>query len=184
MFLQPIWKAVWWMQGKLQPIVAIGSFHCIYCTNNNNIIFASNFSIPNNINLLILLIFSGLLLFYMLSTSIYKSHALLVFQRSFFLNICFLSGIIIFSHTKNKGRSSTQTSATLLSTGIAFLQFILYQIYSLCCSCGVGRSLRNVRANEDQVHAILDISSRLEHHKYSTEKQPLIDDYNSDEPTY
>jgi hypothetical protein len=81
-----------------------------------------------------------------------------------------------------------QTSAILFSAGIAFLQFcgiILYQIYSLCCSCGVRRDLNNVRVHEDQVHAILDISSRLEHHKYSAEKQPLIDpDFTSDEPTY
>jgi hypothetical protein len=84
-----------------------------------------------------------------------------------------------------------QTNATFISTGIAFLQFcgiILYQIYSLCRSCGVGRSWTNVRVHEDQVHAILDISSRLDHHKYSAEKQPLIDpnhsDCNSDEPTY
>ena len=133
------------------------------------VIFASNFSIPNfnGINLLILLICAGLLLFYMFSTSIYKNHALLVFHSSFFLNICFLSGFIIFSHTKTKVRSSMQTSATLISTGIAFIQFcgiILYQIYSLCHSCGVGRGLNKVyRVHEDQVNAILDISSRLEH---------------------
>jgi hypothetical protein len=82
-----------------------------------------------------------------------------------------------------------QTNATFISTGIAFLQFcgiILYQIYSLCHSCGVGRGPNKFRrVHEDQVHAILDISSRLERHKYSAEKQPLIDpDYNSDEPTY
>jgi hypothetical protein len=141
--------------------------------------------------LLILLIFIGLLQFYMFSTSVYKSHALLVFHSSFFLNLCFLSGFIIFSHTKGKVRSSMQTSATLLSAGIAFLQFcgiILYQIYSLCRSCGVRRGLNNIRVHEDQVHAILDITSRLDHHKYSAERQPLIDpnhnDYNSDEPTY
>ena len=102
------------------------------------VIFASNFSIPNGVNLLILLIIVGLLLFYMLAASMYKSHALLVFHSSFFLNICFLSGFIIFSYTNSKVRSSMQASATLISTGIAFLQFcviILYQIYLLCRSC-------------------------------------------------
>ena len=156
------------------------------------VVFVSNFSIPNGINLLILLICAGVLLFYMLSTSIYKSHALLVFHSSYFLNICFLSGFIIFSHTKTKVRSSMQTSATLISTGIAFLQFcgiILYQIYSLYRSCRVGRSLNKVyRVHEDQVDAILDMSSRLERREYSAERQPLIDpnhsDHNSDEPTY
>ena len=147
--------------------------------------FASNFSIPNGVNLLILLIFMGLLQFYMLTTSVYKSHALLVFHSSFFLNICFLSGFIIFSNTN---KSPLKASATLLSTGIAFLQFcciILYQTFSLCHSCGVGKGLSNVQVNEDQVDAILDISSRIEHHKYSAEKQQLLDpDYDSDEPTY
>ena len=156
------------------------------------VVFTANFSILNGINLLILLICAGLLLFFVFSASIYKSHALLVFHSSFFLNVCFLSGFIIFSHNKSKGRSSMQTSATLLSTGIAFLQLcgiILYQIYSLCHSCGVGRSLSKVhRVHEDQMDAILDISSQFERRKYSTERQPLIDpnqsDYNSDEPTY
>ena len=81
-----------------------------------------------------------------------------------------------------------QTSATLLSTGIAFLLFcgiILYQIVSLCCSCRVGRGLSNVQVNEEQVDAILDISSRIQHHKYSAENQQLLNpDYDSDEPTY
>ena len=148
------------------------------------VIFTSNFSIPNSINLLILLICAGLLLFYMFSTSIYKSHTLLVFHSSFFLNICFLSGFIIFSHTNSNDRSSIQTSATLISTGIAFLQFcgiILYQIYSLYCSYGMRRGLNKVhRVHEDQVDAILDISSRLEHHKYSAERQPLIDPKHND----
>ena len=153
------------------------------------VIFASNFSIPDDTNLLILLIFVGLLQFYMLATSIYKHHALMVFDSSFFLNICFLSGCIIFCHTNSDVKSSTQTSVTLLSTGVAFLQFcsiILYQIYSLCRSCGVGRGLSRVQVNEEQVHAILDISSRFKHRKDSAEKQPLIGPNHSDseEPTY
>ena len=79
-----------------------------------------------------------------------------------------------------------RTSVTFISTGIAFLQFygiILYQIYSLRRSCGVGRGPSNNRAHEEQLHAILDISSRLEHSDtYSAKEQPLIDP--NDEPTY
>ena len=150
------------------------------------VIFASNFSIPNGANLLILLVSVGLLLFYMLAASLYKSHVLLVFHSSFFLNICFLSGFIIFSDTNSKIKSTMQTSVTFISTGIAFLQFcgiILYQIYSLCRSCGVIRDPSNIRAYEEQLHAMLDISSRLEHSDtYSAKEQPLID--RNDEPTY
>ena len=153
--------------------------------------FASNFSIPNDINLLILLIFAGGLLFYMFAMKLYKSHALLAFQSSFLLNLCFLSGFIIFSHTKGKVKSSMQTSAAALSIGVAFLQFccvILYQIYLLCHSYGVGRKQSKVQVNdhEEQSHAILDISSRHMDQKYSSEKQPLMDPNHSDSdgPTY
>ena len=146
--------------------------------------FATNFSIPNDINLLILLIFAGVLLFYMLTFGVYKSHVLLAFQSSFFLNLCFLSGFIIFSHTKSKARSSIQTSAAVLSIGIAFLQFccvIVYQIYTMSCrSCRVRKSQRNIDLNEEQSHAILDISSRHKAMKYFAEKQPLMDPNPSD----
>jgi hypothetical protein len=100
--------------------------------------------------------------------------------------LCFLSGFIIFSHTKNTVRSSMQTSATMLSIGVAFLQFcciIVYQIYA-CHSCRVRKSLteRYVQLNdsEEQSHAILDISSRYKNQKYCAEKQPLIDANHSD----
>ena len=79
-----------------------------------------------------------------------------------------------------------QTSVTFISIGTAFLQFcgiILYQIYSLCRSCGGRRDPSNIRAHEEQLHAILDISSRFEHSDmYSAKEQPLID--RNDEPTY
>ena len=153
--------------------------------------FATNFSIPSDINLLILLIFTGVLLFYTSAMSPYESHALLAFQNSFFLNLCFLSGFIIFSQTKNKHEPSIQTCATVISIGVAFLQFcgiIVYQMYSLCHS-RKRRSQSNVQVlNEEQSHAILDISSRHKGQKYSAEKQPLMDpksnNSDSDEPTY
>ena len=143
--------------------------------------FATNFSIPSDINLLFLLIFAGVLLFYMLTTGVYKNHALLAFQSSFFLNLCFLSGFIIFSHTKGKARSSMQISAAVLSIGVAFLQsccIVVYQIYTM--SCKERKSQRNVELNEEQSHAILDISSRHKDKRYSAEKQPLMDPNLSD----
>ena len=145
--------------------------------------FATNFSIPNDINLLILCIFVGVLHFYMFAMSVYKSHVLLVFQSSFFLNLCFLSGFIIFSHTKSKVTSSMQTSAAVLSIGVVFLQFcciIVYQIYTM--SCKERKTQKNVELNEEQSHAILDISSRHKDNlkKYSAEKQPLMDPNQSD----
>ena len=84
-----------------------------------------------------------------------------------------------------------QTSATVISIGVAFFQFcgiIVSQIYSLCHSCirRVKRSQSNVQVNEEQSDAILDISSQHKDQKYSTEKQPLMDPNHSDddEPTY
>ena len=148
--------------------------------------FATNFAIPSGINLLFLLIFAGLLLFYMLTTGVYKSRVLLAFQSSFFLNLCFLSGFIIFSHTKSEARSSMQTSAAVLSIGVAFLQFcciIVYQVYTMSChSCRVRKSQRNIELNEEhaQSHAILDISSRYKDKRYFSEKQPLMDPNSSD----
>ena len=146
--------------------------------------FATNFSIPSDINLLILLIFAGVLLFYMLTMGVYKSHVLLAFHSSFFLNLCFLSGFIIFSHTKSKARLSMQTSAAVLSVGISSLQFcciIVYQIYTMSChSCRVRKSQRNIELNEEQSHATLGISSRHKDMKYFAEKQPLMDPNSSD----
>ena len=146
--------------------------------------FATNFSIPSDINLFILLIFVGVLLFYMFAMSIYKSHVLLTFQGSFFLNLCFLSGFIIFSHTKSQVKSSMQTSGAVLSIGVAFVQFcgiIVHQIYSYNYSACKVRKSGNVRLlNEEQSQAILDISSRFKDQKYSAEKQPLMDQNHSD----
>ena len=68
--------------------------------------------------------------------------------------------------------------------GISFLQFcciFVYQIYTMsCCSCRVSKSQRNIELNEEQSHAILDISSRHKGMKYFAEKQPLMDPNPSD----
>ena len=49
-----------------------------------------------------------------------------------------------------------------------------------CHSCRVRKSQRNVELNEEQSHAILDISSRHKDKRYSAEKQPLMDPNPSD----
>ena len=164
----------------------------------NFIVFISNFSILNSINLLIPLICAGPLLFYMFSTSIYKSHALLVFHSSFYLNICFLSGFIIFPTPKARVGPLCRQVLHLSLLELPFFSFVV--LFSLtrftlvlCCSCGVGRGLNKVyQVHEDQVDTILaiDISSPLERRKHSIERQPLIDPNHSnhncysDEPTY
>ena len=75
-----------------------------------------------------------------------------------------------------------QTSAAVLSIGIAFLQFcciIVYQIYTMSChSCKVRKSRNN--EEQSQCHAILDISSRHKDKEYSAEKQLLMDPNPSD----
>ena len=74
-----------------------------------------------------------------------------------------------------------QTSAAVLSIEVAFLQFcgiIMHQIYSYTL-CKVRKTPGIVQLNEEQSHAILDISSRFKDHKHSAEKQPLLDQNHS-----
>ena len=47
-------------------------------------------------------------------------------------------------------------------------------------SCKGRKTQRNVELNEEQSHAILDISSRHKDKRYSAEKQPLMDPNLSD----
>ena len=79
-----------------------------------------------------------------------------------------------------------ETSATFISTGIAFLQFCgIIHYHGRFTHCAVYVEWEEV--HEDQVDAILDISSRFEHCKHFAERQLLIDpnhsDHNSDEET-
>ena len=54
--------------------------------------FASNFAIPQDISLILLLAAAGVLLFYMTMTNVHKHHSVMAFQGLFFLNLCLLSG--------------------------------------------------------------------------------------------
>ena len=150
--------------------------------------FASNFSLPENVSLLLLLVSAGLLLFYVLFRNLYKTHVVMVFQSSLLLNLCLLSGGMLFAHTKRKFKPTIQATTVGLSTGIAFLQFyfiIIYQIYFMCFSRARGKDVSEIKVNEEQAHAILDISTRLKH-PGTSENQPLLVPIQSDSdvPTY
>ena len=153
------------------------------------LLFASNFTIPQDTNLLILLVLTGFLMFYMFSMSVYKSHFVLVFQSSFFFNLILLSGFMTFAH---KIKLTMKEAVVGLSIGTAFLQFccvILYRIYLVWCSSANDRDGVKGGVNEEQAHAILDISTQVKDPKYSTEalNQPLLlpnHQSNRDTPTY
>ena len=138
--------------------------------------FASNFAIPQDISLVLLLTFVGVMLFFMSMRNVHKRHSVMAFQGTFFLNLCLLSGFMIFAHTKKKGRHSLQAFVVGLSTGVVFLQFcglILYQSYLMCCS-NRRRNVVNVHVIEEQNHAILDIKVGSENIKDPDEIEPLL----------
>ena len=141
------------------------------------ITFASNFAIPQDINLLLLLIIAGTLLFFMFWRRVYKSHSVMTFYGTFLLNLCLLSGFIIFAHTKRKVKHTVKATVVGLSTGIVFLQFccvIFYRICFICHSYTSKRKVFNVQENDEQVRAILDISARLKGMPDPAEIQPLL----------
>ena len=138
--------------------------------------FASNFAIPQDISLISLLTFAGVLLFYISMVNVHKRHSVMAFQGIFFLNLCLLSGFMIFAHTKKKVKHSLQAFVVGLSTGVVFLQFcclIFYQIYLMCCT-NRRRNVLNIHINEfeEQTHAILDIKTRSK--ADPAENEPLL----------
>ena len=150
--------------------------------------FASTFAIPQTINLLILLVFAGVLLFYVVLASPYKTHTFLAFQSSFFLNLALLSGFIIY--TKGRTEPTTQAAVVGLSTGVVFLQFcfvILHSIYTVCYVLIRGKkgkvSETDTYDQQEQIQAILDINYRPEDPSFAIEDQPLLTNA-SNTPTY
>ena len=109
------------------------------------VIFASTFTVPRSINLLLLLFFGIILLFYMALVHPYKNKTVLLLQSSFLMNLTILSGFAIFTRTHSNG-PSLQAVAVGLSTGVAFLQFcgiVLHAVIAPRCSC------RRVRRSSD-----------------------------------
>ena len=92
--------------------------------------FASTFNVPQNINLILLLIIAVALLFYIAQTHPYKNRVVLLLQSSFLANLAIVSGFIIFTQTHQNG-PTLQAVAVGLSTGIAFLQFCGIVIHAM-----------------------------------------------------
>ena len=101
-----------------------------------HVTFASTFAIPQNVNLLLLLIIGTLLTFYMARTHPYKSLAVLLFNCIFFMNLTLLSGFFFFTYTQPYNGATLRSVAIGLSTGVSFLQFccaVLTAIVKPCC---------------------------------------------------
>ena len=144
--------------------------------------FASAFEISQPINLLILLVFAGALLFYMLLVRIYKSQRILAFHSFCFLNLSLLSGFITFTHTRRNTDPTIQAAVVGLSIGFVFIQFcciILHRVYALCCLHRQNTYSPQARISEQQIHAILEISTQPEN--ILTENKPLLQSTNSDD---
>ena len=99
------------------------------------IMFASSFSIPKNINLLLLVIFGMLLVIYLSLTHPYKNRAVLLLNASYIINLTLLGVSFFFTYTQPNA-TSLQSIAIGLSTGAIFLQFcgiVLAAIIRPCC---------------------------------------------------
>ena len=121
------------------------------------ITFASNFAIPHDFNLLILLCSAAGLLFFMLAIGVYKRPSIMVFEGTLLLNLCLLSGGTIFAHANRRYRHA-RGFVVGLSTGIVsnqFLCLIIYRIYSICRSYQLVRNVRRDQVHEEQVQHIL-----------------------------
>ena len=111
------------------------------------LIATSSFGIPYAINLLILLVFATLLLFYTNLMQVYKNSGNLLLDSSFNINLIILSGVFILTYTQPHSEK-LQTIAVGISTGCAFLQFCGIVLYMLIKQCA-PHVCTNKPANED-----------------------------------
>ena len=134
--------------------------------------FASTFTVPQSINLLLLLTIGILLLFCMALTQPYKSKTVFFLQSFSLVNLTILGVFAIFAYSYPNG-PSIQTIVVGLSTGVAFIQFcgiVLYALIAPRCSCkqrhrplegeGVGKNfvdpVENVSDSSGYRDSILD----------------------------
>ena len=138
------------------------------------LIFASTFTVPQSINLLLLLIFGILLLFYMVLKRPYKNKSVLLLQSSFLINLTILSGLAIFARTQHN-EADLQTIAVGLSIGVAFLQFcgvVLHAVFAPRCSC--KRQLPECEFEANNAELVPSVAGYRD--SILNETQPLITD--------
>ena len=111
------------------------------------LISTSSFGVLYAINLLILLIFATLLLFYTNLMQVYKNSGNLLLDSSFNINLIILSGVFMLTYTQPHSER-LQMIIVGTSTGCAFLQFCGIIVYMLMKQC-VPRICTNKPANED-----------------------------------
>ena len=114
------------------------------------VLFASSFAIPQDINLLFLLLFGLFLVYYMVLSRPYKSTGILILQSSYLMNLIILSGLFFFSYKQLNG-PLIQSTAIGLSTGFAFLQFcgtVIHAVIAPWCCKGLKQAPPHEAANE------------------------------------
>ena len=116
--------------------------------------FASSFAIPQDINLLLLLVLAVFLVYYMVLNRPYKSSGILILQSSYLINLILLSGFFFFAYRQPNGHL-LQSIAVGFSTGFAFFQFCVTVIHAVIAPlyCKGQRSRPYVEGCEPHNHA-------------------------------
>ena len=138
--------------------------------------FASTFAIPQSINLLLLLVFATVLLYYMAVVHPYKIWGIFVLESSSILNLTLLSGFHFFTYTQGNGQSTQQTVAVGVSTGVAFLQFcgiVLYPVIKIIHTKCIQARCYNFGNND--IELPLDF--------YDSYRDPVVDNNEADHET-
>lgn len=130
--------------------------------------FASTFTVPQNINLLLLFTLGVILLFYIAQTHPYKTKTLHILHSAFLVNVTLLSGSVIFTQTHPNG-PTLQAVAVTLSTGAAFLKFCGIVIHAVVAPRCSSRCLSYRRRRQ-----ISMMSSNID--KSGNEVEPVVAD--------
>ena len=97
--------------------------------------FASSFAIPQDINLLMLLILGILLLYYMVLSHPYKCTGILILQSSYLINLTLLSGFFFFLYRQLNGSIYTTVSSYWALNWTCFYTILWH--CNPCCDCSL-----------------------------------------------